>query len=68
MKQETFSRTLPKLKENGIHLQGARVIFHNFNDVDQYTCAQCSFIDDCPARKAIGENIVALPVRKAQSA
>jgi CRP-like cAMP-binding protein len=57
MKQETFSRTLPKLRENGIDVQGTRVSFLNFDDVDQYTCKNCSFIDDCGARKMLQQAV-----------
>lgn len=56
MKQETFSRTLHKLKENGIDLQGTRVVFHDIPAVDKYACAHCSFMDGCPARMTRQEN------------
>jgi CRP-like cAMP-binding protein len=53
MKQETFSRTLPKLRENGIDIQGTQVAFKNYHDTDAYTCGNCSFMDDCRARKSM---------------
>jgi len=62
MKQETFSRTLPRLRENGIDIQGTRVSFTNFNDVDKYTCENCSFMDDCSARKMLRQDIKPLPL------
>lgn len=68
MKQETFSRALPKLKENGIDLQGTRVNFYNFNDLDQYTCAQCSFMDDCPARQRLEKIDGQVPAKKTLAA
>jgi len=51
MKQETFSRTLPKLRENGVDIQGTQVSFKSYHDTDAYTCGNCSFMDDCHARK-----------------
>jgi CRP-like cAMP-binding protein len=62
MKQETFSRTLPRLKENGIDINGTRVSFRNFQDIDNYTCRNCSFIDDCRARKMMGETLRPAPI------
>lgn len=61
MKQETFSRTLPRLRENGIDIQGTHVSFRNFHDVDKYTCENCSFMDDCRARKMMQEAVKPLP-------
>jgi CRP-like cAMP-binding protein len=61
MKQETFSRTLPRLRENGIDIQGTHVSFLNFHDIDKYTCENCSFMDDCRARKMMREAVKPLP-------
>ncbi len=60
MKQETFSRTLPRLRENGIDIRGTHVSFLNFHDVDRYTCENCSFMDDCRARKMMREAVTPL--------
>jgi CRP-like cAMP-binding protein len=57
MKQETFSRTLPRLRENGIDIQGTHVSFLNFHDIDKYTCENCSFMDDCRARKMMRDAV-----------
>ena len=61
MKQETFSRTLPKLRDNGIDIQGTHVSFTSFHDLDRYTCENCSFMDDCRARKMMREAIKPVP-------
>ena len=57
MKQETFSRTLPRLRENGIDIQGTHVSFLNFHEIDKYTCENCSFMDDCRARQMMRDAI-----------
>ena len=51
MELETFSRTLNKLKENGISVEGTRVMIHDLRRIEQFVCATCSVAEDCTTHK-----------------
>lgn len=47
MELETFSRSLHKLKEYGITVQGTQVSFHNAQAVENFACDYCSVSGYC---------------------
>ncbi|HEU5046524.1 MAG TPA: Crp/Fnr family transcriptional regulator [Rickettsiales bacterium] len=53
MELETFSRTLPKLKENGIRVEGTRVSIYDLDAIDAYVCGNCSIMEDCPTHQTL---------------
>lgn len=53
MELETFSRTLAKLKEHGIRVEGTRVSIHNLGKIEEYVCGACSISDDCATHNAL---------------
>ena len=55
MELETFSRTLSKLKGQGITVEGTHVIIHDLETIERYVCAHCSVAEDCQTHKALGE-------------
>ncbi|NDA45758.1 MAG: Crp/Fnr family transcriptional regulator [Alphaproteobacteria bacterium] len=48
MELESFSRTLPKLRQIGITIKGKQVAFTNLEAVQDYSCGHCSAADECP--------------------
>jgi CRP-like cAMP-binding protein len=55
MELETFSRTLSKLKEHGITVEGTRVTIHDLGGIDRYVCAHCSVAEDCQTHQILGD-------------
>lgn len=53
MEVETFSRTVTKLREQGITVEGKRVSIRDLRRIEQYVCAFCSIADDCPTHQAV---------------
>ena len=53
MELETFSRTLAKLKEHGIAVEGTRVSLHDLARIEHYVCGFCSVSEDCPTHRAM---------------
>lgn len=53
MELETFSRTLGKLKEHGIAVQGIRVSIHDLARIKEYVCGFCSIAEDCVTHQAM---------------
>lgn len=53
MELETFSRTLAKLKEHGITIEGTRVSIHDFKRIERYVCGICSIAEDCATHQAM---------------
>lgn len=49
MEIETLSRTLAKLKDQGIIVEGSRVSIYDAIRVAEYVCGFCSISGDCPA-------------------
>lgn len=57
MEQETFSRTLNKLKDHGIIVSGNHVSIHDLEKIERYLCNFCSIADDCSTHKSISKLI-----------
>lgn len=57
MELETFSRTLAKLKEQGITVEGTHVMIHDLKHIEQYVCSLCSVSEDCPTHQAMARRI-----------
>lgn len=55
MELETFSRTLPKLKELGITVTGKHVTFDNVDSAQNHACGSCSVVEECLTRRAMQE-------------
>jgi CRP/FNR family transcriptional regulator, dissimilatory nitrate respiration regulator len=53
MELETFSRTLNKLKEQGISVEGTQVKITDLKRVEHYVCGICSIAEDCPTHQAL---------------
>jgi len=53
MELETFSRTVAKLKDHGITMQGTHVVIHDLKRIEQYVCGFCSIAEDCPTHQAM---------------
>lgn len=53
MELETFSRTLAKLKEHGISVQGTHVAIHDLKRIEHYVCGVCSIAEDCATHQAM---------------
>lgn len=54
---ETFSRTLVKLKDNGILVKGTHVSIHDLEKIDAYVCSFCSISEDCQTHQAMEKNM-----------
>lgn len=53
MELETFSRTLKKLRDVGIDVEGSHVRFTNLNKAGRFVCDNCSMSEDCNTRRAL---------------
>ncbi len=53
MELETFSRTLAKLKEQGITVEGTRVMIYDLKRIEQYVCGMCSVSEDCATHQSM---------------
>ena len=53
MELETFSRTLAKLKEHGIVVNGTHVKINDLARIEHYVCGMCSIAEDCTTHKAM---------------
>jgi CRP-like cAMP-binding protein len=49
MELATFSRTLKRLKEEGITVEGTHVVFTDTQKTGHFVCDECSLSEDCPA-------------------
>lgn len=49
MELATFSRTLKRLKEEGITVEGTHVVFTDTQKTGRFVCDECSLSEDCPA-------------------
>lgn len=57
MELETFSRTLGKLKEHGITVNGNKVAITDLARVEQYVCGFCSISGDCATHQALEKKL-----------
>lgn len=46
----TFSRTLKRLKEEGITVEGTHISFDDFEKINHFVCSHCSLSEECSAR------------------
>ena len=53
MELETFSRTLKKLKEHGIEVEGTHVRFTSIDKARHFSCDDCSIHEDCPTHQLL---------------
>ena len=49
MELETFSRTLKRLKDEGVTVDGTHVSFTDKQKTGHFVCDECSLSEDCPA-------------------
>ena len=47
MELETFSRTLSKIRDHGIGIQGNRVSFNDIEEMESFVCSSCSIVGNC---------------------
>ena len=57
MQLETFSRTLAKLKEHGITVDGNHVTISDSRRIEQYVCGSCSISGECTTHKAMQKKV-----------
>lgn len=53
MELETFSRSLKKLREQGLVVTGTHVTFKNAHRTSQFACNNCSVSEDCPTHQQL---------------
>ena len=53
MELETFSRTIGKLKEHGITVEGMQVKITDLSRIEHYVCGMCTVSEDCATHKAL---------------
>lgn len=51
MELETFSRTLQKLKDQGVTVTGSHVSFTNARKAGHFSCDECSISEECPTHQ-----------------
>jgi CRP-like cAMP-binding protein len=57
MELETFSRTLAKLKEHGITVEGNHVQITDLGKIGEYVCGMCSISGECATHQAMEKKI-----------
>lgn len=57
MELETFSRTLAKLKEHGITVEGNRVAITDLKRIGEYVCGMCSISGECTTHQAMEKKV-----------
>lgn len=60
MELETFSRTLAKLKEHGIVVEGNRVMITDLKRIGEYVCGMCSISGECTTHQAMEDKVSAM--------
>ena len=65
MELETFSRTLNKLKEHGITVEGTHVMIHDLKRIEQYVCGMCSIAEDCSTHQFMEKKMCGTHEKKA---
>ncbi len=53
MELETFSRTLQKLKDQGVTVTGSHVSFSNIRKAENFSCSECSIAEDCATHRLL---------------
>lgn len=64
MELETLSRTLAKLKEHGIQVEGTKVAITDLARIEQYVCSVCSIAEDCVTHQAMEKKLCSLHKKK----
>lgn len=54
---ETFSRTVAKLKDHGISMQGTRVAITDLRRIEDYVCGFCSISGECATHQAMEKKV-----------
>lgn len=57
MELETFSRTLAKLKEHGISVEGNHVTITDLKRIGEYVCGMCSISGECTTHQALEKKV-----------
>lgn len=57
MELETFSRTLARLKEHGILVEGSHVAITDLERINAYVCAMCSISGECATHQAMEKKL-----------
>jgi CRP-like cAMP-binding protein len=57
MELETFSRTLQKLKDQGVVVTGAHVSFTNVRKAKHFACDDCSISEECATHQILHANL-----------
>jgi hypothetical protein len=57
MELETFSRTLNKLKEHGILVEGNHVKITDLAKIGEYVCGACSISGECTTHQAMEQKV-----------
>jgi len=57
MELETFSRTVAKLKEHGITVEGTHVAITDLVRVGEYVCGMCSISGECTTHQAMEKKV-----------
>ncbi len=55
MELETFSRTLAKLREQGIRVEGSHVSISDLKQIAQYVCSFCSVANECTTHQVLSQ-------------
>lgn len=61
MELATFSRTLKRLKQEGITVEGTHVTFTDKQKTGRFVCDVCSLSEDCPAHSRLHKTTAAKP-------
>jgi CRP/FNR family transcriptional regulator, dissimilatory nitrate respiration regulator len=55
IEKETFSRTLPALRDQGITVSGRRVSIRDMRKADNFACGECSVAQECGTHRILHE-------------
>lgn len=61
MELATFSRTLKRLKEEGITVEGTHITFTDKQKTGHFVCDECSLSEDCPAHLHLHKDTSKMP-------
>lgn len=64
MELETFSRTLNKLKDHGITVEGSKVMITDLERIEEYVCGMCSISGECTTHQAMEKRMCSASERK----
>jgi CRP/FNR family transcriptional regulator, dissimilatory nitrate respiration regulator len=64
MELETFSRTLAKLRENGITVSGTHVSINDQQLLEEYVCQMCSVAEECTTHQSMNKKAGAVSDKK----